>query len=197
LVTCLAFVLGSIPSGIILAKLTTGRDVRQFGSGNFGAANVARAAGFKVGVGVALLDILKGVLPVLLGRMIGVNQVGLAAIALAAVAGHDFSVFLRFRGGKGVATTVGVALILAPGAAVLAIVTWLVVLAISRFSSLASLIALALLPVYMAATGQPSAYAALAVGLFILGSAKHWENIIRLASGTEQMLGKSRTADSG
>ena len=196
-VTCLAFVLGSFPSGVVLGRLVTGRDVRQFGSGNIGAANVARAAGFKVGAGVAVLDILKGVIPVLIGRWVGLGHASLALVALAAVLGHDFSIFLRFKGGKGVATTLGVSFALAPFVAVLAGATWLVVLGIWGYSSLASLLALALLPIFMGVSGQPPVYVVLAFVLFVLGAAKHWQNIIRLAYGREPGLRNRRAADGG
>ncbi len=192
LLTCVAFLAGSFPSGVVLGRLATGRDIRQFGSGNIGAANVARAAGFKVGAGVALLDILKGTLPVLLGVWIGLGHAALALAALAAVLGHDFSLFLRFRGGKGVATTLGVMLVLAPLATVLAMATWLVVLGIWGYSSLASLVALALLPIFVGMTGQAPVYVMLASVLFLLSAAKHWENIIRLAHGREPGLRRRR-----
>ena len=192
LVICIAFLAGSFPSGVVLARIATGRDVRQIGSGNIGAANVARAAGFKVGAGVAVLDILKGALPVLLGRWTGLGHTALAIVALAAVLGHDFSIFLRFRGGKGVATTFGVALALAPLATLLAMATWLLVLGIWGYSSLASLIALALLPIFLGVTGQAPVIVVLASILFVLSAAKHRDNITRLTRGTEPGLRRRR-----
>jgi glycerol-3-phosphate acyltransferase PlsY len=191
-VICIAFLAGSFPSGVVLARLAIGQDVRQLGSGNIGAANVARAAGFKVGAGVAVLDILKGVLPVLLGRWTGLGNTALAVVALAAVLGHDFSIFLRFRGGKGVATTFGVALVLAPLATILAMAAWLLVLGIWGYSSLASLVALALLPIFMGVTGQAPVFVVLAFILFVLSAAKHRDNVVRLARGTEPGLRRRR-----
>lgn len=185
LVLAAAYVFGSFPSGLVLARLVAGTDVRQVGSGNIGAANTARAAGVKVGVLVAVLDVLKGMLPVLLGRWLGLDAAALAAAAGAAVLGHDFTIFLRFRGGKGVATTLGVALALAPAAAALSVAAFVILVLIWRYTSVASLSALALLPVLMAFTRQPAAYVVLAVLLFVLAVAKHWENIIRLMNGTE------------
>lgn len=180
-----ALVAGSFPSGVVLGRLMTGRDVRDFGSGNTGAANAARVGGFKVGAGVAILDVLKGVLPVLLGRMLGLGPPELAIVALAAVLGHDFSIFLRFHGGKGVATTLGVALALAPVGTIVAALLWLIVLLRSRYSSLASLTALAVLPLTMGFTGGPPAYVTLGSGLFVLAAVKHGGNITRLLRGTE------------
>jgi glycerol-3-phosphate acyltransferase PlsY len=193
-VACVAFLVGSFPSGVVLTRLLTGRDVRDVGSGNIGAANAVRAGGFKVGAAVALADILKGVIPVLLGRWIGLGASELALVALAAVLGHDFSLFLRFKGGKGVATTLGVALVLAPLATSLAMITWVGILLPWRISSLASLVALAFLPVYVWLTGGPPAYVVVTIVLFLLSAAKHWENIVRLAHGKEPSF-RRRPAD--
>lgn len=193
-VALVAVVAGSFPSGVVLGRIVTGRDVRDFGSGNIGAANSARVGGFKVGAGVALLDVLKGVLPVLLGRLLGLEPTELAVVALAAVCGHDFSIFLHFQGGKGVATTLGVGLALAPIGTMIAALLWLAVLLRSRYSSLASLIALAVLPLAVAFTGSPPAYATLGFGLFILAAIKHRGNIGRLLSGRESRFG-DRHAD--
>jgi glycerol-3-phosphate acyltransferase PlsY len=181
----------------VLSRLATGRDIRREGSGNIGAANVARAAGFKIGVLVALLDMSKGIVPVVVGLGVGLGHTALACVALAAVLGHDFSVFLRFRGGKGVATTFGVALILAPLATLLALVVWLATAAIWRYASLASLVALAFLPLAGYLTGRPAAYVILFIGLFFLGAAKHWDNILRLAQGREAKFRSSRQPETG
>lgn len=191
---CLAFLLGSFPSGVVLARLLGGRDIRRTGSGNIGAANVAREVGFKVGILVAALDILKGVVAVLVGKWMGLDPTALAAVALAAVLGHDFSVFLRFRGGKGVATTLGAALVLVPSATVPTVLVWLAMLAVRPYASLASLVALALLPIFIGVMGLPPAYVVLAFALFILAVAKHWKNIIRIVHGTESVLWR-RTSD--
>src|SRR5579872_1265127 len=97
-VVVLAFLLGSIPTGVLLPRLLGGKDVRRHGSGNIGAANVVRTSGFKVGALVGLIDILKGLVPVLIGRMVGVDHTALALVAVVAVLGHDYSLFLRLRG---------------------------------------------------------------------------------------------------
>jgi glycerol-3-phosphate acyltransferase PlsY len=185
LVAVLGFVIGSFPTGVVVTRLVTGQDVREQGSGNIGAANVVRAAGFKVGAGVALLDIVKGVIPVMIGRHIGLDSAALVMVAVIAVVGHDFSIFLRFRGGKGVATTLGVVLALAPLAALIAMVTWVAVMVVSRYSSLASLTALAALPLYVAITRQPLVVVLLTCVLFAIAVAKHWDNLTRLAQGKE------------
>jgi acyl phosphate:glycerol-3-phosphate acyltransferase len=181
----LAFLLGSIPTGVLLSRALGGGDVRRHGSGNIGAANVVRTSGFKVGALVGLIDILKGVLPVVIGRLIGADDIALALIAVVAVLGHDYSLFLRFRGGKGVATTLGAALVLTPPAAVVAMLGWLLVMYLARYSSLASLVALGLLPIVSVATAQPAPAVAAGTFLFVLGVWKHRDNIARLATGRE------------
>ncbi|GAC1642082.1 MAG: glycerol-3-phosphate 1-O-acyltransferase PlsY [Chloroflexota bacterium] len=195
-VACIALLAGSIPFGVVLTWLLLGSDVRRGGSGNIGAANVARVAGTRVGIAVAVLDVVKGMLPVWIGMTIGLPPDNLAIVALAAVLGHDFSLFLQFRGGKGVATSLGVFLVLAPVATLLAALTWLAVLLASRYTSLGSLAALALLPVYVAVTGRAAIYVGLASILFVLAAIKHWENIIRLLTGKESKF-RQRTADGG
>jgi glycerol-3-phosphate acyltransferase PlsY len=195
LVVCLAIGVGSIPTGLILARLVTGRDIRQEGSGNIGAANVTRTAGRKIGALVAVLDACKGILPVLLARALGLDHWALALVGLAAVAGHDFSLFLGLRGGKGVATSVGAALALAPLVGIVTIVVWVGVLFGTGISSVASLSALTALPIIMAATGQPPTYVLLGIALLLLAALKHYENIIRLSQGTEPGFRKRRSAD--
>lgn len=195
LTVCLSFLIGSFPTGVVVTRLLTGKDVRTIGSGNIGAANVSRAIGVKGGAVVALVDVCKGVVPVLLGYRIGAGHLGLAIIGLAAVLGHDFSLFLRFKGGKGVATTLGVSLALAPLAALCCLAVWLAVLALTRYTSLASLLALACLPLALVALHSPPEYVTLALILFLLAVAKHWENILRLAQGKELKILQRRPAD--
>lgn len=190
----LAFLCGSFPSGVVLSRIFLRRDVREVGSGNIGAANAARAGGLKFGIAVGALDVVKGVIPVLVGRWVGLDAMALAIVALMAVFGHDFSIFLRFQGGKGVATSLGVALVLAPLAAGLAAVAWLATLAVSGYSSLASLVALALLPGFLVLTGQPIPFVIAGVTLFFLAAGKHAGNISRLMAGTEPSF-REREAD--
>jgi glycerol-3-phosphate acyltransferase PlsY len=181
----IAFLVGSIPTGVIVTRAITGIDVRGAGSGNVGAANVARAAGFRVGILVAVLDIAKGAAPVLVGRALGLDATELSLVALAAVLGHDYSPFLGLHGGKGVATTLGVMLALAPLPALLAILTYLALFLAFRYSSLGSLAALTLLPAYMSLLGQPRSYVLLAVALWAIAVFKHRQNIVRLVQGNE------------
>ncbi|MGH2443466.1 MAG: glycerol-3-phosphate 1-O-acyltransferase PlsY [Chloroflexota bacterium] len=192
LLVLVAVAMGSFPTGVVLTHGTVEGDIRSRGSGNTGAANVARNAGFKAGAMVALIDILKGAIPVILAQWWGAGEALVFLVALAAVLGHDFSIFLHFRGGKGVATTLGVALALAPAAALIAVGLWVAVIAVWRYSSLASLVALTILPVLVAMSGRPPAYVWTMFVLFLVGAAKHWENILRLVAGREQKFGGPR-----
>lgn len=188
--TVAAYLAGSIPSGLIFGKVFTGEDIRNVGSGNIGAANVSRLAGYRIATLVLVFDMAKGLIPVLLGRAAGLDSIELAIIGGFAVLGHDFSVFLRFTGGKGVATTLGVALGLAPLPTVAAAVVWLVAVGLWKYSSVGSLVALWTLPVFMAAFDEPAAYIPLTAGLALLGLYTHRDNVIRLGRGEEARVGQ-------
>jgi glycerol-3-phosphate acyltransferase PlsY len=190
-----AFLLGSFPTGVVLSRAITGRDVRKQGSGNIGAANVARTSGFGVGALVGLIDVLKGALAVWVGHALALPPGALALVAVAAVLGHDYSLFLGFRGGKGVATTLGAAIALAPQAALLSMLSWVVTLVLFRYASLSSLVALALLPIFLASTGRPHPYVAAAAALWLLAAWKHRSNIGRLAAGREPRFRESTRPD--
>lgn len=191
LLMLLAFACGSFPSGMIIARWFEVVDIREHGSGNIGASNVAYIAGFRAGLIVAVLDIAKGIIPVLIAIALRLPHADLAVVGLAAVLGHDFSFALRFRGGKGVATSFGVVLVLAPYVAGVAAVTWIASLLISKFASLASLVALGLLPAFMVVTGRPTEYVLLASVLFLLSAAKHHENIGNLVRDETRPLERS------
>jgi len=191
----LAYLVGSIPFGLLLTKAVAGRDVRRAGSGNIGAANVSRVAGYPAAVAVLILDAVKGLIPVLLGRTLGLEAWELALVGGIAVIGHDFSIFLRLRGGKGIATTVGVALGLLPPAGLIVAVIWLVILGIFRISSAASIIATLLLPVVIAILDGPAEYVALTFGLALLALYTHRDNLLRLSRGAEQGTGRAAGRD--
>ncbi|HET9938220.1 MAG TPA: glycerol-3-phosphate 1-O-acyltransferase PlsY [Gaiella sp.] len=187
-----AYLLGSIPFGYVLPRLVRGEDVRTRGSGNVGASNVWRVYGRSLGVPVALLDVAKGFVPALVGLEVGGDWVGVLAGA-AAMIGHARPVFLGFRkGGKMVATAGGVAFALAPLVAALCLVLWLVVFALFRYASLASIVTASALPLLCLAFGSSwpvVGFTALAaVGVVLL----HRHNVRRLLAGTEPRF--SRTA---
>jgi glycerol-3-phosphate acyltransferase PlsY len=180
-----AYVLGSIPFGYVLPRLVHGDDIRRHGSGNVGATNVWRVYGWSLGLPVAGLDVAKGLVPAAVGLWLGGDWVGVLAGA-AAMAGHARPVYLGFsKGGKMVATAGGVALALAPVAALCCAAIWLAVFAIARFASLASMVAAVALPLLCLALGSSWPIVAFtgvaAVGVLAL----HRQNVRRLIRGTE------------
>lgn len=194
-----AFLAGSIPFGLIVVKLAGKGDVREVGSGNIGATNVSRAGGMGLGVLVLGLDILKGFLPVILAKTAGFPVAVLSITALAAVLGHMFTPWLRLRGGKGVATALGVALAFDPMLIVPSLGVFVVVLLLTRFVSLGSILASAAIPVTLflragpASTVQPwwelrvvSVVLWCCIALLVI--VKHHDNLRRLLQGTESKL---------
>ena len=181
------YIVGSVPSGLIFTHLAGMGDVRNIGSGNIGATNVLRAGNKSVAAATLLADMGKGAAAVLAFGMLGTTA-GLVA-GLGAVLGHNFPVWLRFAGGKGVATTLGVMFAASWPVGLLACLTWLATAALFRISSLASMIALIASPVYMywLETGH---HTALAIILAVLGLIRHHANIRRLLKGEETKIGK-------
>ena len=185
-----AYLLGSIATAILTCRVMGLPDPRTQGSGNPGATNVLRTGGRKAAAITLLGDALKGLLPVLVGKLLGVEPAVVAATALAAFLGHLYPVFFGFRGGKGVATAFGAMLGLAwaLGGAVLA--TWLIMAAAFRYSSLSALTASALAPAYAALLiGQPAVIAAVAL-MSVLLFWRHRSNIRNLLAGTESRIGR-------
>jgi glycerol-3-phosphate acyltransferase PlsY len=187
-----AFVLGSLPWSQWTAR-RRGIDLRREGSGNLGATNVYRVMGWKWGLGVLLLDVGKGVLAVAVARTLSPGGGLPAAAALAAVAGHAFSPFAGFRGGKGVATGLGVLLGLAPAAGILSFLVWLAVVGLCGWISVASGTAALLLPVFVVLTRQDLGLRfgwvlALSLALCILVLVRHRANWGRVVRGVEQPI---------
>jgi acyl phosphate:glycerol-3-phosphate acyltransferase len=186
------YLLGSMPWGYWLPRILTGVNIRKIGSGNTGAANVWRTQGFKLGLSVALLDVAKGSAAALLGVWLGSELVGLLA-GIAALIGHWRPVFIGFgRGGKIVATTGGVALALAPFATLAAAAVWIVAFLVTRYTSVASLLSAATLPLFAILFGASWLVVAFAAGAAVAIFALHRANIGRLLNRTENRFALGR-----
>jgi len=185
----LAYLLGSVPVGLVLSRLK-GRDPRTVGSGNIGATNVMRAAGKTLGIITLLGDAFKGFLPVLLAVHYGLPPMLAAGIGFAAFVGHLFPIYLKFKGGKGVATALGVFLGLSPLAILIDFILFLAVFLGWGYVSLGSLVGVACMPLILLVLRTPLEYVALSFAIGILTFWKHKENIKRLRAGTESRLRK-------
>ncbi|MEE8450184.1 MAG: glycerol-3-phosphate 1-O-acyltransferase PlsY [Thermodesulfobacteriota bacterium] len=182
----ICYLLGSVPTGALLSRKLAGVDVTSLGSGNIGAANVLRVAGKKLGVLTLIGDMAKGVISVLLVRLfLGDQPVYLAQGALAAFLGHLYPIYLKFRGGKGVAVGLGAFLALAPLVGVVVFLIWAAVVALSKRVSLGSLVAALSLPAMVWVFKEGLPYLILAGGITVLIFYRHRDNIRRLISGTE------------
>jgi len=185
----LAYFVGSIPTGLWVGRYTRGVDLREFGSGNLGATNAFRVLGKKLGVTVLLIDILKGLLPVLLfPQLVGLDPVTPGQemmIGGSAIVGHVLSVFVNFKGGKGVATALGVFLAIAPLEMGLILVLGIIIIAISGYVSLASIVGAVLLPIALYLHNRPTPV--LVVGTLIAAVVlyRHRSNLVRLIQGKE------------
>lgn len=180
-----AYLLGSIPTGLLLAKAFGGVDIRTTGSGNIGATNVYRTLGRKVGIMTLVGDCLKGLVPVLVANKLGFPDAWVAAVGLAAFLGHVYTVFLGFKGGKGVATALGVFLGLSPLAVLAALAVFVIVLLKWRYVSLGSIVAAAAMPVFVAVLDTRILIVAVTAIISCIVIQKHRENIRRLQAGTE------------
>jgi glycerol-3-phosphate acyltransferase PlsY len=189
LMLAVAYLIGSVPFAVILARQWGAADLRRTGSGNVGATNVLRTLGVTPGVLVALLDMTKGAASVLIARQFDSGGTGPAAAGVAAVLGHIFPVWLGFRGGKGVATACGVFWVLAPIAALVSLGVFVAGVWISRYVSVGSVLASATLPPIAYATGSaaPSITAACVTATLIV--LRHRTNLVRVHAGTERRVG--------
>jgi len=184
-----AYLLGSVPSGVVVARFMGGDDPRDGGSGNIGATNVLRTLGKKAGVVTLVADLAKGIVAVLVARAFLPQDCNyLFVVAFFVILGHDFSIFLRFTGGKGVATTIGGLIGLAPLTALLVVLVWLTVVAITRYSSAGSLAAGILSPVFALLVSHDTSLAIFCVLATALLVYKHRDNIKKLANGTENRV---------
>lgn len=185
------YLVGAIPTSYLAARYGAGIDLREHGSKNLGATNVYRVLGWKYAVPVGLFDVAKGAVPVFLATISLPQPWAPLAVGAAAVLGHVFSVFLRFRGGKGVATAAGVVLALAPAALGIATLVWLAVLLGTGYMSLASMLGAITFPVAARVVYPANGYAlAVGIGLALFIVYTHRSNIKRLLSGTENRFGR-------
>lgn len=196
IVLCIAsYLIGSIPSGLILGKRIWGVDLREHGSGNIGATNAWRVIGKRAGISIFLLDFFKGALAVLLGISFcgfeasdTLYDVSAVLCGIMAILGHSASVFLGFKGGKSVATGLGVLLVLMPKVTGAVFLVWLAIVMVSGYVSLGSCIAAGLVPILAVATGASWTYVifGLLAGVFVI--VRHSANIQRLRAGTESKI---------
>ena len=182
-----AYLAGSIPIGVLLARLK-GKDPRKTGSGNIGATNVMRSAGKALGIITLIGDILKGFIPTFIAVQLGVPAFIIALVGLAAFSGHLFPIFLKFKGGKGVATGAGVFLAINPLVILISFIIFVIVFLIWKYVSLGSLVGTGIIPLSFFLFKTPTEYILLslliACGVFI----KHKDNIKRLLAGTENKV---------
>jgi glycerol-3-phosphate acyltransferase PlsY len=184
------YLLGSVPSGIIIARAMNLGNLRDIGSGNIGATNVLRTGNKKAAALTLIFDAAKGAIAVLLARYIAGEDMAQIA-ALAAFIGHCFPIWLSFKGGKGVATYLGIVLALAWPMGLAACGIWLIVAFVSRYSSLAALVSAGWMPVVMMLTGY-GYFFVLSIILALLIYFRHWANIQRLRAGTETKIGSAK-----
>jgi len=185
------YLLGSIPFGYIVGKLFKKVDIREFGSGNIGATNAFRILGPSLASLVLLSDVGKGILSIYLVRFLSIDNLLIFTIAgLAVICGHDWSLFLGFKGGKGIATTFGVVFVLNPIISILAVTVWVIVIIITRYASLSSIFAVISILVFTILFKQPYEYIVFSAIILVLGIFKHKDNIERLKSKKERKIGE-------
>mgnify|MGYP000922691917 CR=1 FL=1 len=190
----IAYILGSIPNALWIGKVFRGIDIREHGSKNTGSTNAARVLGAKLGILTLILDISKGTIPVtlsffmkadLLENMTGISSLDPIMVGIFAIIGHSFSLFMKFKGGKAVATTVGVFTVLVPKALLLAAVVFFVIFAVTRYVSVSSITAAISLPIFIFFLYWDVPYTIFGGIIAILIIVKHKSNIQRLLNGTE------------
>ena len=188
LTVVLAYLIGSIPSGLILGKLFWHTDLREHGSHNIGATNAWRTLGKRAGIAVFIADSIKGQAGVALGLLLAGTPLAAVLGGLFAIIGHSFSLFLRFHGGKGVATSLGVLTMMMGNVTLIVFAVWFAIVYLTRYVSLGSIVAGFLTPILAALFGYPMEYVLFTVIAAILVIVRHRENIVRLMNGTENKI---------
>ncbi len=191
LVITICYLLGSIPFGYIIGKLFKKTDIREYGSGNIGATNSFRILGPSLASLVLIGDIGKGIFSIYLVRFLNIDNLFILTIAgLAVICGHDWSLFLRFKGGKGVATTFGVIFSFNLVISILAVIVWVIIIIFTKYASLASISSLTAVVIFMILLKQPYEYVIFSIIILILTVFRHKENIKRLRLGKEKKFGE-------
>ena len=185
-----SFLFGSIPFGFLICKYRLGIDIRKVGSGNIGTTNVIRVAGPIWGIIVLILDASKGLIPVLIAKSLHFSPILVVLAGILSILGHIFSPFVGLRGGRGVATGLGVVIGIAPIVAFILFLTWAIVVLLTRYVSLASLTAAFLFPIIMAIYKYPLPFFLLSIAVSILVIVRHKPNLERLLRGEEHKIGK-------
>ena len=184
----LSYLIGSIPTGLILGKLLWGVDLREHGSHNIGATNAWRTLGKGPGIIIFLLDFLKGVIGVALGMYFAGTPLMMVLGGIMAIVGHSWSILLKFKGGKGVATGLGVIVMLMPSTALMVFLIWFVIVLITKYVLLGSIVAAACVPLFAWLFNQPCEYIAFSVLAAVFVIYRHKTNIGRLLNGTESKI---------
>lgn len=185
-----AYLIGSIPFGLLISKAIGRVDIRRHGSGNIGTANVLRIMGKRAAALTLVGDLLKGLIPVLASRLLGGTELLVSGVGMAAVVGHNWSIYLRFTGGKGVATSFGALLAMTPLPALWGLLVWIAVLRVSRYTSLSALAASVCVPpvIFLSTGSGPYFYFSVLAALLIF--IRHQDNIRRIWAGTEHRVGQ-------
>lgn len=192
----ISYLLGSVSFSILIARWLMKIDIRHHGSGNAGATNTLRVLGKGPGIAVFLLDIAKGVVAVLLGVWLGGDSDWVPVLCgLAAIAGHNWPIYFRFKGGKGIASTVGVMATLCFVPVLIAGLIAILIIAITRYVSLGSMLLVVLVPIILAIGGWSAPYIWGAVIIAVLAIARHRKNIVKLLNGTENKLGSGKKGE--
>ncbi len=187
-----SYFLGAIPTGYFFTKRVKKIDIREFGSRSTGATNVSRAMGLGWAIVVGLIDILKGAIPIFVGKSSFNNPILIIILGAAAIAGHNWSIFINFKGGRGVATSAGVAIALAPLVSFIVFLIWLLVVILSRYVSLASIVAATAFPLFVYLMVPSRVYFVFSLIMGLLVIFQHRPNIARLWAGEENRLPRRR-----
>ena len=185
----IGYIFGSIPSGLVLVKMVCGIDIREYGSKNIGTTNVFRTVGGRMASIVLIADIIKGILAVLLVRYFFESNLQLELLtAIASLLGHNYSIFLGFKGGRGVATGLGLILLFMPDVCIFSFTVWLVIVFVTRYVSLGSIVGAFITPIVAYYRGYPIELVLFALAACVFVIVRHYENMKRLIAGTESKI---------